>query len=104
MPKNYHNHSVNVNKVLYVTMSCAVSMYAMLAAYGHQPVRDFDLLVSIKPTGDRKETKRPDPVPEKIMKRLRLLPVHCARSVVVVDSQSIIIVFYHTPCCLFCLT
>merc|ERR1711981_1057371 len=64
MPKNYHNHSVNVNKVLYVTMSCAVSMYAMLAAYGHQPVRDFDLLVSIKPTGDRKETKRPDPVPD----------------------------------------
>ena len=39
-------------------------MYAMLAAYGHQPVRDFDLLVSIKPTGDRKETKRPDPVPD----------------------------------------
>jgi hypothetical protein len=54
MPKNYHNHSVNVNKVLYVTMSCAVSMYAMLAAYGHQPVRDFDLLVSI----NRPETAR----------------------------------------------
>merc|ERR1712051_393030 len=64
MPKNYHNHSVNVNKVLYVTMSCAVSMYAMLAAYGHQPVRYFDLLVFIQPTGDRKETPRPDPVPD----------------------------------------
>merc|ERR1712210_93139 len=54
MPKNYHNHSVNVNKVLHVTMSCAVSMYAMLAAYGHQPVRDFDLLVS----SNRPETAR----------------------------------------------
>ena len=66
MPKNYHmNHSViRVNKVLYVTMSCAVSMYAMLAAYGHQPVRYFDLLVFIQPTGDRKETPRPDPVPD----------------------------------------
>ena len=52
-----------------------------------------DVLVSTQPTGDRKETKRPDPVPEKIMKRLRLLPVHCARSVVVVDSQSIIVCF-----------
>ena len=63
----------------------------------------FDLLVSI----NRPETarRRRDPTQYlMIMKRLRLLPVHCARSVVVVDSHSIFIVFYHTPCCLFCLT
>merc|ERR1712203_1051663 len=48
--------SVNVNKVLYVTMSCAVSMYAMLAANGHQPVRVFDLFLGVQKT--RPETAR----------------------------------------------
>merc|ERR1712203_923695 len=48
--------SVNVNKVLYVTMPCAVSMYAMLAANGHQPVRVFDLFLGVQKT--RPETAR----------------------------------------------
>ena len=65
MPKNYHNHSVNVNKVLYVTMSCAVSMYAMLAAYGHHVVRCF----GVHPTDRRPQgDEETDPVPDPIMK------------------------------------
>ena len=61
MPKNYHNHSVNVNKVLYVTMSRAVSMYAMLAAYGHHVVRCF----GVHPTDRRPQGDvETDPVPE----------------------------------------
>merc|ERR1712110_625779 len=52
-----------------------------------------------QPTGDRKETKRPDPVPDDNETRLRLLPVHCLLDLLFfVDSQSIIVV-YHAPCC-----
>ena len=100
-------HNLRNHKVLYVTVSCAVSMYAMLAANGHQPVRYFDLLVSKKPDRRPQGDEETDPVPDPdYNETLTETPTGAlrARSVVVVDSQSIIIVFYHTPCCLFCLT
>ena len=60
LENNYHNHSL-VNKVLYVTMSRAVSMYAMLAAYGHHVVRCF----GVHPTDRRPQGDvETDPVPE----------------------------------------
>ena len=101
LENNYHNHSL-VNKVLYVTMSRAVSMYAMLAAYGHHVVRCF----GVHPTDRRPQGDvETDPVPETRDNETTETPTGAlsARSVVVDnDSQSIKRVLLHTLLFDFC--
>merc|ERR1712004_677930 len=60
-PRKQLPQPLSRNKVLYVTMSRAVSMYAMLAAYGHHVVRCF----GVHPTDRRPQGDvETDPVPE----------------------------------------